>query len=51
MLALKYLLLTGAIGLFIAAVAVLAYDLYADYKFRRNEASGTPGLSEPEPVR
>ena len=47
----KYLLLTGAIGLFIAAVAVLAYDLYAEYKFRRAEASGTTGLSEPEPVR
>ena len=51
MLALKYLLLTGAIGLFIAAVAVLAYDLYAEYKFRRQEASGVTGLSEPEPVR
>lgn len=51
MLAMKYLLLTGAIGLFIAAVAVLAYDLYAEYKFRRDESSGVTGLSEPEPVR
>lgn len=51
MLALKYLLLTGAVGLFIAAVAVLAYDLYAEYKFRRDEASGITGLTEPEPVR
>ena len=51
MLALKYLLLTGAVGLFIAAIAVLAYDLYAEYKFRRAEASGVTGLSEPEPVR
>ena len=51
MLAMKYMLLTGAIGLFIAAVAVLAYDLYAEYKFRREEASGITGLSEPEPVR
>jgi regulator of protease activity HflC (stomatin/prohibitin superfamily) len=51
MLALRYLLLTGAIGLFVAAVAFLAYDLYAEYKFRRDEASGVTGLSEPEPVR
>src|SRR4051812_14818093 len=51
MLALKYLLLTGAVGLFIAAIAVLAYDLYAEYKFRRAEASGVTRLSEPEPVR
>ncbi len=51
MLALKYLLLTGAIGLFIAAVAILAYDLYAEYKFRRDEASGSTGLVEREPVR
>ena len=51
MLALKYLLLTGAIGLFVAAIAVLAYDLYAEYKFRRDEASGATGLSEPDQVR
>jgi hypothetical protein len=51
MLALKYLLLIGAIGLFLAAVAVLAHDLYAELKFRREEASGITGRSEPEPAR
>ena len=51
MLAVKYLLPTGAIGLFIAAVAVLALDLYAEYKFRRDGTNGVIGLHEPEPVR
>lgn len=51
MLTLKYLLLAGAIGLFVAAAAVLAYDLYLDYKFRRDRASRVTGLNEPEPVR
>jgi regulator of protease activity HflC (stomatin/prohibitin superfamily) len=51
MLALKYLLLAGAIGLFLAAAAVIAYDLYTEYKFRREQASGITGLAEPEPVR
>src|SRR5512133_1400931 len=49
MLALKYLLLTGALGLFVAAVAVLAYDLYAEYKSRRDAASGI--TREAEAVR
>src|SRR5512140_851921 len=51
MLAVKYLLLIGAIGLFLVAVAVLAYDLYAEYKFRRDAGDGVIGFSEPEPVR
>ena len=34
MLALNRVLLTGVIGLLLAAIAVLAYDLYAEYKCR-----------------
>jgi hypothetical protein len=34
MLALNRVLLTGVIGLLLAAVAVLAYDLYAECKCR-----------------
>ena len=45
MLALKYLLLAGAIGMFIAALAVVAYDLYAELQHRRT------GFPEPEPLR
>lgn len=51
MLTLKYILLAGAIGLFIAAAAVLAYDLYNEFKFRRSRAAGVPEIPEPEPVR
>lgn len=50
MLALKYLLLAGAIGMFIGALAVLAYDLYVDLQFRRRSAAGIIG-AEPEPLR
>ncbi len=51
MLALKYLLLAGAIAMFIAALAVLAYDLYADLQHRRRLTSGVPYDNEPEPLR
>jgi regulator of protease activity HflC (stomatin/prohibitin superfamily) len=51
MLALKYLLLTGAIAMFVAAVSILAYDLWAAIRYRRALAGGTTGLAEAEPVR
>jgi regulator of protease activity HflC (stomatin/prohibitin superfamily) len=51
MLALKYLLLASAIAMFIAAVAVVAYDLYVELQYRRRAAEGVAGLPEPEPLR
>ena len=51
MLALKYLLLAGAIGMFIAALAVVAYDLYVELQHRRGLTRGTTGYPEPEPLR
>src|SRR3954451_23304493 len=50
MLAFKYLLLTGAIGMIFAAVAIVAYDLYSSARYRRALAAGVP-QAEPEPVR
>jgi tryptophan-rich sensory protein len=37
MLALKYLLLAGAIGMFLAALSVVAHDLYVEMKVRHNQ--------------
>jgi regulator of protease activity HflC (stomatin/prohibitin superfamily) len=50
MLALKYLLLVGAIGMFIAALAVVAYDLYAEVQ-RRRRALAAGITTESEPLR
>ena len=41
MLALKYLLITGGVGMMIAAVCILTYDLYREMLYRR--ALETPG--------
>src|SRR6266446_1309686 len=41
MLALKYLLITGGLGMMIAAVCILTYDLYREMLYRR--ALDTPG--------
>jgi regulator of protease activity HflC (stomatin/prohibitin superfamily) len=41
MLALKYLLITGGLGMMIAAVCILIYDLYREMLYRR--ALETPG--------
>ncbi len=41
MLALKYLLITGGLGMMIAAVCILTYDLYREMLYRR--ALETPG--------
>jgi regulator of protease activity HflC (stomatin/prohibitin superfamily) len=50
MLAFKYLLLTGAIGMILAAIAIIAYDLYLTARYRRALVAGVPH-AEPEPVR
>jgi regulator of protease activity HflC (stomatin/prohibitin superfamily) len=50
MLAFKYLLLTGAIGMIIAAVAIITYDVYLTARYRRALVAGVPH-AEPEPVR
>jgi regulator of protease activity HflC (stomatin/prohibitin superfamily) len=41
MLALKYLLITGGLGMILSAVCILTYDLYREMLYRR--ALGTPG--------
>src|ERR1700730_2185229 len=41
MLVLKYLLITGGVGMMIAAVCILTYDLYRELLYRR--ALETPG--------
>lgn len=50
MLAFKYLLLTGAIGMILAAIAIVAYDVYQSARYRRALAAGVP-QAEPEAVR
>jgi len=50
MLALKYLLMCGGLGMILVAVGILGYDLYGELLYRR--AMATPGLTpipaEPE---
>ncbi len=41
MLALRYLLITGGVGMMIAAVCILTYDVYREFLYRRLLA--TPG--------
>jgi regulator of protease activity HflC (stomatin/prohibitin superfamily) len=41
MLALRYLLITGGLGMMIAAICILTYDLYREMLYRR--AMETPG--------
>ncbi len=41
MLALKYLLITGGLGMMIAAVGILIYDLYRDLLYRRASLTGS----------
>jgi len=45
MLALKYLLMTGGVGMMIAAICILTYDLYREVLYRR-----TPGETVAAPV-
>jgi hypothetical protein len=51
MFALKCLLMTGAIGVFVGAVAVLGSDCYSECKFRCGASADVTGPVEPEPVR
>jgi len=48
MLALKYLLIAGGLGMMIAAVCILAYDLYREILYRR--AVAAPGGTTAAPV-
>ena len=48
MLALKYLLITGGVGMMIVAVCILTYDLYREFLYRR--ALATPGGTAAVPV-
>ncbi len=48
MLALKYLLIIGGAGMIIAALCILAYDLYREILYRR--ALQTPGVTAATPV-
>ncbi len=41
MLALRYLLITGGLGMILVAVGILGYDLYRELLYRRAQA--TPG--------
>ncbi len=50
MLALKYFLLASAIAMFIAALAIVAYDLYVDLQ-RRRRALAAGITTEPQPMR
>ena len=45
MLALKYLLIAGGLGMILGAVSILGYDLYREVLYRR--ALGTPGGTLP----
>src|SRR5579859_6465908 len=48
MLALKYLLIAGGLGVILAAVSILGYDLYRELLYRR--ALATPGASTMPPL-
>src|ERR1700676_3941651 len=48
MLTLKYLLITGGVGMMIVAVGILSYDLYREFLYRR--ALATPGETAVVPV-
>jgi regulator of protease activity HflC (stomatin/prohibitin superfamily) len=43
MLALKYLLITGGLGMILAAVSILGYDLYRELIYRRTLAAASEG--------
>src|SRR5271166_5693074 len=48
MLALRYLLITGGLGMILAAVSILGYDLYRELMYRR--ALATPGEGPVPPL-
>src|SRR5258708_37202960 len=49
MLALKYLLVVGGLGMILVAVSILAYDLYREMLYRRALAVTGAGSVEPSP--
>ena len=52
MLALKYLLITGGLGMIFAAVCILTYDLYRELLYRRAlETSGSGATAVPIAIR
>src|SRR3984957_695181 len=52
MLALKYLLITGGLGMIFAAVCILTYDLYREMLYRRAmEKPGGAGSARPVTMR
>lgn len=50
MLAFKYLLMVGAVGMFVAAAAVVIHDVWLGMQYRRALTTGTTGR-QPEPIR
>lgn len=48
MLALKYLLISGGLGMILVAVGILGYDLYRELLHRRSLA--TPGSAPVQPL-
>src|SRR5437868_15016063 len=48
MLALKYLLVAGGLGMILAAVSILGYDLYRELLYRH--APATPGAGTLRPL-
>ncbi len=48
MLALKYLLISGGLGMILVAVGILGYDLYRELLHRRSLA--TPGAAPVQPL-
>ncbi len=50
MLVFKYSLMTSGIGLIVAAIAVVAYDVFLRMQYRRAVATGV-AMAEPEPLR
>jgi len=51
MLALKYLLITGGVGMIIAALCILAHDLYQQILYRREPQTSDVTIAAPVVVR
>src|SRR5580692_9213159 len=49
MLALKYLLITGGLGMILVAMSILAYDLYRELMYRRALSAAPTGTLPPLP--
>ncbi len=49
MLFLKYVLMIGGVGMILAALAILAYDLSLEMRYRRASAGGDSGVAPPAP--